>query len=110
MPGLLRLGTGDEIRDPSAQDVEEGVRALRGTDSSVVLDCGDGRFMQVASAIDYRGRDEGFVALEYCDGAPDSHFQCLQGLDLDPVIRAFRSFHAGQNDFREMFRWKRLKL
>lgn len=106
MPGLLRLGTGDEIRDPSAEDVERGVRALQGTDSALVLERGDGHFMQVASAIDRYGRDEGFLVLEYSEGTPGRHFQCHEGLEPNRIVRAFLSFHVGGNEYKDAFPWK----
>lgn len=101
---ILRLRTGEEIHDPSRQDVEDSLRSLLEADeSSVVLQRSDAVFMQVAG-----GRDDGFIVLEYNDGGPDRHFQCLDDLDRELVIQAFINYRDGRNDHQREFRWKPL--
>src|SRR5919106_1639409 len=108
MPGLLRLGTGDEIHDPSAEDVERALRSLHGTDGHVILERDSSHFMQVASGTDRYGRDEGFLVLEYNEGTPQLHFQCTEDLEPDRIVRAFLTFHAGGSDYKHESRWKPL--
>jgi len=102
---LLKLGTGEEIPDPSPEQVERALRSLRGGDGSVaILQRSDAVFMQVAG-----GGDEGFEVLEYSQGVPELHFQCLDGLETERVVQAFLKYREGRNDHEREFRWKPLK-
>jgi hypothetical protein len=101
---ILRLGSGEEIRDPSPEDVERSLRSMpEGDGSTVILQRDDARFMQTA----WEPR-EGFIVLEYNDGSADLHFQCLSGLEKERVIRAFLRYLDGYDDYKRDFDWKPL--
>lgn len=100
----LKLNSGQVIPDPSAGDVERGLRSLVEEDGgTVILERDGSRFLQTAWE-----RDEGFVVLEYNDGRPDLHFQCLTGLETERVIRAFLGYLDGRDDHKRDFAWKPL--
>ena len=100
----MKLGTGEEIRDPSPEDVDRKLRSMPDEDGSVViLQRDDSRFMQTAWE-----RADGFIVLEYNDGRPDLHFQCVDGLEKERVIRAFLGYLDGRDDHKRDFEWKPL--
>ncbi len=101
---ILKLGSGEEIRDPSPEDVERSLRSMPdGDGSTVILQRDDARFMQTAWE-----RTEGFMVLEYNEGTADLHFQCLSGLEKERVIRAFLGYLDGHDDYKRDFDWKPL--
>ncbi|MFF3558875.1 hypothetical protein ACFYXS_02365 [Streptomyces sp. NPDC002574] len=104
----LELCAGLPVADPDRDVLERAVRNLSDDNWYLVLDEGDGRFVQVGLGPAAGVGDDEF-AVEHRDGAPDRHERCVVR-DREAVVAAVLGFAAGDASWKTGLPWERLDL
>ncbi|MDX3074655.1 hypothetical protein [Streptomyces sp. MI02-7b] len=104
----LERCAGPPVADPDREVLERAVRSLSEDDWYLIVDEGDGRYVQVGLGRTAGVGDDEF-AVEHRDGAPDRHERCVVR-DRDAVVAAVLGFAAGDASWRAGLRWERLDL
>lgn len=91
------------IEEPTADDIERELRALREReDSAVILSRDDQSFVQVLG-----GRADVMI-MEYHDGPPDRHYRA--DVPLSMVIQVFLAYRDRSDRWRNLVPWEPVDL
>lgn len=95
----------EAIDGPTAQQVEQGLRALQLPDSSyAILGLQELTYLQTAVDVD----TDGTFTLEFQDGSLDEHYRASRPLELEDVVGAFVSYLRGDGDWRSRYQWEKI--
>jgi hypothetical protein len=102
---VLTQCDGTTWTDPDARWVERAVRRLDERNWFAVLERADGHYIQTGCG-EQVGLGPGRYAVEYREGAPQTHHRAESG-EVDAVVSAFQRFARGDAAWSEGIEWVR---
>ena len=106
----LSIGGDTVVREPDADTVEKYIgliqtREQRSDPFLILENESDGRFMQT-----YYIHEQNQFVLEYQNGDLDRHYKCNDLVMVETVARAFTSFVAADDLWKQQVPWVRVQL
>ena len=96
----LDVGDIDRIDDPTAEQVRQFLRVLPARSPFLILTAADGFFIQATHA------DGDAYRVEYRELDRQWHGR----VDFDAAVDVFERFRRGDDSFRRVVRWRRLRV